>query len=81
LLQSAGSEASQTLFPATAKQSACMAETARPANSLVWTPHRAERFGKRLIEAAFKQVSRHGEASAEAGLPEPCSRRGGTLPF
>lgn len=46
LLRSAGLKASQTLLPATAEQTSCMAETARPANGLVWTPHRAERFGK-----------------------------------
>lgn len=50
-----------------------MAETARPANSLVWTPHWAERFGKRLREAAFNQVSRLGAAGAEAVLPKLCS--------
>lgn len=46
LLRSADLKASHTLLPATAERTSCMPETAPPANGLVWTPHRAERFGK-----------------------------------
>lgn len=67
MLQSTGLKVSQTLFPATAKQT-CMAEADGPANTLVWTPHRAERFGKQLKEAAFNQEWRLGAARAEAVL-------------
>lgn len=65
ILQNAGLKASQTLLPAAAKQT-CMAGAARPVNTLVWTPHQSERFGKQLKESAFNQVWRLGAARAEA---------------